>query len=357
MLLTVSAQGSCLKKVLHTKVCLTREYKRNIPLRGDVTEFSRASRMRMIELVASLSHRKMTRAGKKPLFITLTYVDNVCDYKKAKRDLKVMLQRIARMKPECSGIWKMEIQKRGAIHFHIILFNAGFIDVGTLQSMWCEVTGENANNSLDLEIIRSKRGVIYYVTKYMCKGENTRGEDRSEEEKSLGDDGGVGLSIPHTRPTGTGRWWGVHNRKGLPMARRVVVEIDLCQGDYLGWVCGLREKYARCYRNFTVFSRHCYAYVWRLERIRERRAALYDAWALQKQARRGFRAMLWRQDSRVSDDAIMVLMYQKVKMRKAYVGQNFITWGTDDDSGAVIEKVLKPSLHCENEKPTQIPLL
>jgi len=371
MLLTAEAQGTCLEVIVHPSPTLSRTKSGEVGGRGDITEFSQESRLRLIKLNARISQRKVKLSGRKPVLITLTYKRNNIHFPSAKRDLKVFLQRIARAYPKASGIWKMEAQKRGAIHFHIIFYGLPFVPVKNLQNMWNEVTGEDSKNSLDMEDIRNQKGAQYYVAKYICKEEPTRFEQSLEEnsaEEYLENALisivvraaliSLGLSMPHTRPRRTGRWWGVHNRKGLPLARTSRIEIDMREDHYRAWVSSLREKYARCYRSFTVFSSHCYAYVWRIRQCIKNNRGYYDDLYRRKNALRGFRARLWREDS-VAPIFISTLMGRTSAIRairEANPSREY-KFVNDANGGAVVERVLEPSKNSAKETPGQPKLL
>lgn len=58
----------------------------------------------------------------KSVFVTLTYAENIIDYKKCRTDLNVFIKRLNRVF-KVEYICIKELQKRGAIHFHIIIFN------------------------------------------------------------------------------------------------------------------------------------------------------------------------------------------------------------------------------------------
>lgn len=57
------------------------------------------------------------------LFVTLTYHN---DWPKAdpKRDIKVFIQRLLREDPNAALIWRIELQKRGAPHFHLLFWGS-----------------------------------------------------------------------------------------------------------------------------------------------------------------------------------------------------------------------------------------
>lgn len=86
-----------------------------------VQKFSQKSRSRMMD-----RFRRMKKDSLKlPFFVTLTYHRNELRGDVAKKHLNTFLQRFRRLSDEKSPFryfWKMEKQKRGAIHFHLMLW-------------------------------------------------------------------------------------------------------------------------------------------------------------------------------------------------------------------------------------------
>jgi hypothetical protein len=68
-------------------------------------------------------------------FITLTYRENMQDYDKSAEDFKVFIRHMKRTsKHEVKYVAIRELQKRGAIHFHVIFFNKVGRDY--IKSLW-----------------------------------------------------------------------------------------------------------------------------------------------------------------------------------------------------------------------------
>jgi hypothetical protein len=85
--------------------------------RGYIKGFSKNSRRRLLEMIASVK-----RDADLPNFMTLTYPANFPTVERAKRDLKVFLQRLDRAYPGSGYIWKLEPQERGAPHYHLLVW-------------------------------------------------------------------------------------------------------------------------------------------------------------------------------------------------------------------------------------------
>jgi hypothetical protein len=110
-----------------------------------------------------------------PLFVTLTY-QGFPTAKKAKRDLKVFSQRLKRRYPQVCGIWRVERQERGSIHFHLILWGISWLEPSELAELWTDVSDPGNQDALkastSVERVRSSRGTISYVSKYIAKTTN-----------------------------------------------------------------------------------------------------------------------------------------------------------------------------------------
>lgn len=192
-----------------------RKYKRGI--RGKITGFSPGSRVRLFDLVHRLD---VTR---KPIFVTLTYGEDYPNAETAKEHLRILFERIRRRVPGMvvSGVWRMEFQKRGAPHFHIIFFDLPFIDKLTWQYWWEEITG-HPEPFTRVERVKSHKSLMSYISKYIAK------VDKAEKT------GFISPTYLHAYQEKygeyVGRQWGIFQRQYLPMAERVTMERD-----YVRW--------------------------------------------------------------------------------------------------------------------------
>jgi hypothetical protein len=138
-------------------------------LRGVVNDFSAPSRLRLLKKFAALERRDA-------VFLTLTYDDNFPSPARSKRDLDNFLNRIRR-RDGCelaSGLWRFEFQRRGAPHFHLVLFNLPFIDKLEIKRMWSEVTGCTPEVFTRIEWIAERKKLYGYVSKYVAKTNDER---------------------------------------------------------------------------------------------------------------------------------------------------------------------------------------
>jgi len=145
--------------------------------RSAISGFSRNSRRRLMYKIAGIR-----RDAKLPCFVTLTYPNEFPTVARAKRDLKVFLQRLKYKFPEASGIWKLEPQERGAPHYHCLIWGvAEGILLDWVAFTWYEMSGQQDRNHLLFHLgllpgskpcvsqVRSWRGVWAYASKYLGK--------------------------------------------------------------------------------------------------------------------------------------------------------------------------------------------
>jgi len=194
------AQGS----LLHLKV---RGHKSAPPphnhKRGIIRVFSRASRRRLMRFMARLKTRKI-----RATFLTLTFTGYPSN-EEAKNALKRFTMRLRRAFSSCSGIWRLEFQERGSIHFHLLLFNLPFWKQALVQEIWTVCTREE-RSIVHIKLVHGARSVMSYISKYIAK------PDERSEITSL-DDG----SYQHASAGGlAGRFWGWINKELLPLGQK-----------------------------------------------------------------------------------------------------------------------------------------
>ncbi len=162
--------------------------------RGDIRNFTKKSRKRLMNLMGTID---VPENG--AVFLTLTYPAEFPSAREAKKHLNVFQQVIRRNFPQASGIWRLEFQKRGAPHFHMIMFNLPFWHKEAVAATWERIIGSAAFTRI--EHVRSKRGCFTYLSKYVAKVDDT-----------------VDLTTLHNSThESVGRFWGVHNRDELPL--------------------------------------------------------------------------------------------------------------------------------------------
>lgn len=145
--------------------------------RGDIKEFSRKSRRRMLLKLSRFNYDSYFTK----LFFTTTF-HNI--YPKSKKDTKDYLlriiKRIERIDPAFTIIWRVEIQKRGAPHFHFILLldkalngKDKLLYCKKLKNAWGDITSDINKFSYsvgsDVRELNSNHKTFMYIAKYSAK--------------------------------------------------------------------------------------------------------------------------------------------------------------------------------------------
>jgi hypothetical protein len=184
--------------------------------RGKVTEFSPASRRRLQSLL-----QKMEFDG--GVFMTLTYPAEFPSPAVAKKHLHNFFRKMSRLHPEASAIWRLEFQKRGAPHFHLMWFNLPYMPKAYLKKVWGQVIGY-ADPFTRIEWMQSRRGVVSYVSKYVAKVGGEAGGGFNLDAYLRGVDFVHPLTGELCGPVG--RWWGVFNASKLPLAPEIRIAVS-----------------------------------------------------------------------------------------------------------------------------------
>lgn len=102
-------------------------------------------------------------------FLTLTFKDNMTDLDKANYEFNKFIKRLNyhyKIKVKYSVV--IEFQKRGAIHYHCLLYNlTQKIDIGTMEDIW-------GHGFIKINAINDVDNVGAYVCKYMTKVDDDR---------------------------------------------------------------------------------------------------------------------------------------------------------------------------------------
>lgn len=173
--------------------------------RGNVTEFSRKSRRRMIDLM-----NRLDLEGRRATFLTLTF-HYTHSPEKTKAAFKRFLAYLDYHYPNTSGLWRLEFQKRGAPHYHLILFDLPYWQQQDIRRVWMRCTQED-KSGVRVNLLRGAKQAMYYVSKYVAKMPDV-------------DCSTLFIDAPYQQKEGrvwSGRFWGVINVEALPMAERVI---------------------------------------------------------------------------------------------------------------------------------------
>lgn len=198
----IEAQGSLL---LLKMLDVTKRPVLGSSKRGRVKSFSAKSRLRLMRLLARIKTGKV-----RATFMTLTFKRYPTNGQ-AKSALHAFVQHVSRHFPNASGIWRMEFQKRGSIHFHLLWFDLPWWDWKDILATWKRITGQSVAR-IDVRLVRSRRGVMSYVSKYIAK----------VQEPSAST---FFIHPPYLhgyRRWRKGRFWGYHNKKALPLGEKVM---------------------------------------------------------------------------------------------------------------------------------------
>jgi len=201
--------------------------------RGDrarISTFSPRARNNLLKRLFSLSVLP-------ELFITLTYPKyypaDSCEWK---RHLDNYRHKLLEIFPSAWFFWKLEPQKRGAPHFHLIGSLNTEVNINVLRlfiaKLWYKVCGQIDSKHLvagtSVEQFRgSSRRIYAYASKYIGKVDTTSYE---------------GWETP-------GRFWGVIGRKNLPES--IAMAVDLARKDFLT----IRRYVRRLTKSLSVHSR------------------------------------------------------------------------------------------------------
>jgi len=220
--------------------------------RGDreaIHEFSTRSRKNLLERFAIIDREVARNAT----FITLTYVSNMQDFGAAKEHVHLFYRKLLRLYPEIYGVWKLEQQERGAIHFHLMVWNLPFINREFLSYTWGETINEwdyaqCSDGEMEamppftrVEYCKNRRKAWYYVSKYIGK----------VEKAAPGEDSGFNIGTNLV----TGRFWGWFNRKAIPYAMEVRALVETTWKAYqrFRWDIGYYLPHTRvCHLAHTV---------------------------------------------------------------------------------------------------------
>lgn len=103
----------------------------------------------------------------KSTFLTLTFRENIQDIERANREFTLFIKRLKRYlkNQQLKYIATWELQQRGAIHYHLVLFSVPYIKNDKLSELW-------GNGFIKINKIKEtvkNEAVGVYITKYFVK--------------------------------------------------------------------------------------------------------------------------------------------------------------------------------------------
>lgn len=112
-------------------------------------------------------------------FLTLTFRDNVKDIKQANYEFNKFIKRL---NYKLYGVKKVnlkyttviEFQKRGAIHYHIIIYNMPYLKADKISNIW-------GNGFIKINNIDNVDNVGAYVGEYLGQAEKGQGKDIEDD--------------------------------------------------------------------------------------------------------------------------------------------------------------------------------
>lgn len=101
--------------------------------------------------------------GAYPKFLTLTFAENIQNIKQANYEFKKFRQRLEyKTGIKLKYVAVVEFQKRGAIHYHVVIFNLPYIPNYEIQEVW-------KNGFIKINKVAGVDNLGAYVSKYMTK--------------------------------------------------------------------------------------------------------------------------------------------------------------------------------------------
>lgn len=194
--------------------------------RGKVKGYTPASRQRLQKRLAMFRNKHLSSA----LFVTLTYPEEHPPVDIAKGHMRAFIKRIRYKFPMAAIGWRLEFQKRGAVHFHLIILGVRFLPNEVVSDWWYKIVGSGDEKHLragtEVRRVKSARHAAYYISKYMAK---------AGEQSDIIPEG--------TKP---GRFWGFEGRVDLYVGE--IIEIMVSGHGHLRVARFMRSLIASQYR-------------------------------------------------------------------------------------------------------------
>lgn len=133
-------------------------------------------------------------------FFTLTFAENLTDQGKANKEFSKFMERLNyKIFKKLSGlkyVCVVERQQRGAIHYHLVVFNMPFMPVEELAEIW-------GHGFVRINAIEGNDNVGAYVVKYMGKTAEMDAEKSAKEKNKKLYFASRGLNKPTEYSDGT----------------------------------------------------------------------------------------------------------------------------------------------------------
>ena len=136
------------------------------------TVWKSGNRLRQLVRYNAGQYKKRNGSKFPPIFLTLTFTENVQDWKYANREFSKFIQRLNYFVygEKCTRLAYVgvpELQERGAIHYHVLFFNLPYVDKKKIKELW----GLGERTRIESERLKDMNGESLgkYITKYMMK--------------------------------------------------------------------------------------------------------------------------------------------------------------------------------------------
>lgn len=219
------------------------------PNRGHVIGFSESSRRRLRDELMKIDWDQLMTTKNavkaRAFFVTLTYPKKYpFQWFEWKRQLEAYRMRLTRAYGSFSAIWKLELQQRGAPHYHFVVIFPFPIDKRVFKTWSARAWSAIADNGSSgkhhkkygCKVVpvynhknRGAVGIMFYLTKYLTKA----------------------VSLADDHPP-TGRVWGIWFKKNLPIVSPIRLTVYNPSGlhpyhdsdcAYSRFLSGLRSSY------------------------------------------------------------------------------------------------------------------
>ena len=228
---------NCTLKVWNDLVVFSRDGSEPPPgggKRKEIFEFTRESRKRMIEELHKVKFEST-------LFVTLTYPDEFPrDWERYKKHLRAFRSRVERRFGKVRAFWRLEYQKRGAPHYHLLYFDPPFIPKEWVSRAWYEIVKSGDERHLhagtNVQYITGQEDiplVAFYVGKYVAK------EAERVEDNERGN---------------TGRHWGKWN---IETEDPFIVHLESGEAERIAIECFSRRGRADTWRPSDYLNSTC----------------------------------------------------------------------------------------------------
>lgn len=192
------------------------------PQRGKIRSLTRKSRKGLLDQLNKIPKHRYERGG--TFFVTLSYPSSWPSSEVRARDFETFLDRLRRRYEKCSIVWRLGFQRRGAPHYHCLIFLP---------------TSSKHHERTLVELRHFVSRIWYRIAGEGKIDHRTRGTNVSSLKSSPG--GGLNAAARYLAKAGDydppegelpGRFWGVRGRENLGIAFKAT-EVSLKEAFYL----------------------------------------------------------------------------------------------------------------------------